>query len=83
MEVERQARAPSGDHLPESDVSAWVGVTGLAALFAWIVLCRNWPAVADFFHFPGPRERLAGPYAALCSMLFVGAAMAAQADVTR
>jgi protein-S-isoprenylcysteine O-methyltransferase Ste14 len=61
---------------PASDVSSAVGLVGLAALAAWIVLCRNWPAVADAFSLPGPRERLAGPYAALAAMAFAGLTMA-------
>ncbi len=62
---------------PVSDVSSAVGLVGLAGLTAWIVLCRNWPAVADFLSFPGPRERLSGPYAALLAMAFAGSLMAA------
>jgi protein-S-isoprenylcysteine O-methyltransferase Ste14 len=55
---------------PPSDVSARVGVAGLAGLLAWFLICRHWPAVADAFGIPGPRERLAGPYAALAAMLW-------------
>lgn len=62
---------------PRSDVSPWVGLVGLAGLFAWIVVCRNWPLVADTLHLPGPREPLSGPYAALASMLLIGVLMAA------
>jgi len=62
---------------PASDVSSWVGLVGLAGLFAWIAVCRNWPAIADAFGLPGPRERLAGPYSALASMVLIGLAMAA------
>ena len=60
---------------PASDVSAAVGLVGLAGLAAWILLCRNWPVVADAFALPGPRERLAGPYAALAAMAFTGLVM--------
>jgi protein-S-isoprenylcysteine O-methyltransferase Ste14 len=62
---------------PASDVSPIVGLVGLAALGAWIVLCRNWPQVAGALNLPGPRERLAGPYAALLAMVFAGSLMAA------
>lgn len=63
--------------LPASDVSPAVGLVGLAALLAWLLLCCSWPAVANAFALPGPRERLAGPYAALVAMVFAGALMAA------
>jgi protein-S-isoprenylcysteine O-methyltransferase Ste14 len=64
--TDRQAAAAP----PPSDVSAWVGLAGLAGLFAWIALCRNWPQVADWLSLPGPRERMGGPYAALMAMVF-------------
>jgi protein-S-isoprenylcysteine O-methyltransferase Ste14 len=63
--------------LPASDVSPAVGLVGLAGLAAWIVLCRNWPAVADALALPGPRARLAGPYSALVAMMVAGTLMAA------
>ncbi|WEK47523.1 MAG: DUF1295 domain-containing protein [Candidatus Andeanibacterium colombiense] len=62
---------------PASDVSPWVGAVGLAGLFCWILVCRNWPAIVDAFGLPGPHERMAGPYAALASMLLIGLLMAA------
>jgi len=77
MDVKRETGPLIGEKPPESDVSAWVGVVGLAGLFAWILFCRNWPAFADQVGIPGPRERLSGPYAALCSMLFIGLLMSA------
>ncbi len=61
--------------LPESDVSAWVGLAGLAGLFAWLLVCRNWATVAEALAIPGPRTPLAGPYAALATMLFTGLPM--------
>lgn len=61
---------------PVSDVSSAVGLVGLAGLAAWIILCRNWPAIADVLALPGPREPLAGPYAALAAMGFAGLLMA-------
>jgi protein-S-isoprenylcysteine O-methyltransferase Ste14 len=63
--------------LPASDVSPAVGLVGLAGLAAWIVLCRNWPAVADALALPGPRARLAGPYSELVAMMVAGTLMAA------
>ena len=62
---------------PVSDVSAGVGLSGLLGLFLWIAICRNWPAMADTFALPGPREPLAGPYAALLTLLFTSLPMAA------
>ncbi len=62
---------------PASDVSPAVGLVGLAGLLAWVLLCRNWPWVADALALPGPRERLAGPYAALLAMILAGSLMAA------
>ncbi|OJW62202.1 MAG: protein-S-isoprenylcysteine methyltransferase [Sphingomonadales bacterium 63-6] len=63
--------------LPQSDVSPWVGLVGVAGLFLWIALCRNWPSIAETLNLPGPRERMSGAYAALASMLFIGVLMAA------
>ena len=61
--------------LPESDVSAKVGLAGLAGLFCWIVICRNWSELSAFFGLPGPHAPLAGPYAALAALLFTGLPM--------
>ncbi|MDE8652960.1 methyltransferase family protein [Novosphingobium album (ex Liu et al. 2023)] len=60
---------------PASDVSPAVGLVGLAGLFVWIVICRNWAGIAEAFAIPGPREPLSGPYAALTTMLFTGVPM--------
>jgi protein-S-isoprenylcysteine O-methyltransferase Ste14 len=60
---------------PPSDVSPWVGLAGLTGLLAWLLICRNWPAVADMFGIPGPRLPLSGPYAALITLLFSGIPM--------
>ena len=60
----------ASDPRPTSDVSAGVGLAGLAGLAAWIVVCRNWAHVADLFAIPGPRAPLSGPYAALAAVLF-------------
>lgn len=60
---------------PQSDVSVWVGLAGLAGLFAWIVICRNWAGVASSLALPGPQAPLSGPYAALAALLFSGIPM--------
>lgn len=62
---------------PASDVSPWVGLAGLAGLFAWVLVCRHWPLVVDALGMPGPRRVLDGPYAALAAMLFSTAPMVA------
>jgi protein-S-isoprenylcysteine O-methyltransferase Ste14 len=69
---ERQQAAASR---PVSDVSAGVGLSGLFGLFLWIAVCRNWPAIADAFALPGPRAPLAGPYAALLTLVFTSTPM--------
>ena len=61
---------PTVSSRPPSDVSAWVGLAGLAGMFAWFLVCRHWPALADAFAAPGPRARLDGPYAAITAMLW-------------
>ncbi len=61
---------PAVSHRPPSDVSAWVGLAGLAGLFAWFLICRHWPEVAASFGVPGPRLRMDGPYAALAAMVW-------------
>ncbi|MEP3050010.1 MAG: DUF1295 domain-containing protein [Erythrobacter sp.] len=62
--------------LPPSDVSSGVGLAGLLGLFAWILFCRTYPLISEFFQFAGPREVLSGPYAALSAMLFTAGPMA-------
>src|SRR5436190_22101054 len=63
--------------LPESDVSAWVGLVGLATLLGWIAFARLWPQLATAFDLPGPRGPLSGPSSALMAMALTGLAMAA------
>ena len=70
------AQPTRAGRLPASDVSSAVGLVGLAGLVAWIALCRAWPAIADALSLPGPRERVAGPFAALAAMAFAGMLMA-------
>jgi protein-S-isoprenylcysteine O-methyltransferase Ste14 len=60
---------------PTSDVSGWVGLSGIAGLFAWVLFCRNWPEIADTFALPGPRVRMDGPYAALLGVVFAALPM--------
>jgi protein-S-isoprenylcysteine O-methyltransferase Ste14 len=62
---------------PVSDVSAGVGLAGLFGLFLWIAICRNWPALADAFALPGPREPMSGAYAALLTLAITGGLMTA------
>ena len=72
------ASAPSDKAIltppPSSDVSAGVGLAGLAGLLAWIAFCRNYPAIADMLGLAGglsaDRGVLSGPYAALAALLF-------------
>ncbi|WP_313434096.1 DUF1295 domain-containing protein [Novosphingobium sp.] len=66
----------SAADLPESDVSAGVGLSGLVALILWLLLCRNWAAIADFLSLPGPHAPMSGPYAAVATLFMTGGAMA-------
>lgn len=61
---------PSPTTPPASDVSPWVGLSGLGGLFAWLLVCRHWPVIAETLAIPGPRARLDGPYAAITAMAF-------------
>jgi protein-S-isoprenylcysteine O-methyltransferase Ste14 len=54
---------------PPSDVSSAVGLMGVAGLFAWVLVCRSWPGIAETYGLPGPRAVLDGPYAALCGVV--------------
>ena len=62
----------ASDPRPPSDVSAGVGLAGLAGLIAWIVICREWASVAELLNIPGPRAPLSGRYAALAAVLASG-----------
>ncbi|MFK4873697.1 methyltransferase family protein [Novosphingobium sp. ZW T3_23] len=66
----------SAAELPESDVSAGVGLSGLVALILWLLLCRNWAAIADVLSLPGPHAPMSGPYAAVATLFMTGGAMA-------
>lgn len=60
---------------PASDVSAGVGLSGLAALFVWVMICRNWASIADTFALPGPHAPMSGPYASVATLLVTGTVM--------
>lgn len=51
-------------------MSAGVGLVGLAGLFFWIAVCRNWAAIGEALNLAGPRAQLDGPYAALTALAF-------------
>lgn len=61
--------------LPQSDVSAGVGLAGLAGLFFWIMVCRSWPQIVDAFGLNAPREVMDGPGAAMMALVFSGTGM--------
>jgi protein-S-isoprenylcysteine O-methyltransferase Ste14 len=71
------APTPVTPRPPASDVSPWVGLVGVAALFGWIAFARLWPEIAAAFDLPGPRSVLSGPHSALVAMIVTGLAMAA------
>lgn len=60
---------------PESDVSVGVGVAGLVALIAWVMVCRHWATIGEALGFPGPHEAMSGPYAAVATLVVTGAVM--------
>ncbi|QVM84250.1 methyltransferase family protein [Novosphingobium decolorationis] len=65
----------TGAQRPASDVSAGVGLVGLAALLCWLLICRNWASLAAMFGIPGPRAPMSGPYASLAALFVTGTAM--------
>lgn len=62
---------------PKSDISAGVGLVGVAGLIVWILICRNWASIAPALAIPGPREPMSGPYAAVLTLLFTSLPMIA------
>ncbi len=64
---------------PPSDVSAGVGLSGLAGLFVWIAVCRSYPDIAAALGLADglspARGVLSGPYAALTAMVFTAVPM--------
>lgn len=67
--------APDRPPRPDSDVSAGVGLAGLVGLIGWLLICRNWGAIADAMALPGPHAPLGGPYAALAALIASGVPM--------
>ena len=67
--------AASSPEIPRSDVSAGVGLVGLAGLIGWIAFCRSFPEISAALDLPGPRGRLDGAYAALSGLFFSGMPM--------
>lgn len=55
--------------LPDSDVSAAVGLWGVAGLLAWILICHFWPELAALFGAAEAQGRLSGPYAGLAGLV--------------
>lgn len=62
---------------PVSDVSAGVGLSGLAGLVVWLLVCRNWGLIGDMLALPGPHAPLSGPNAALVALIASGLPMVA------
>ena len=70
------AQAPPRAARPQSDVSSFVGLVGLAGLFAWVAVSRNFPAIADYFDLPLPRQPMSGPHSALAALVAAAVPMA-------
>lgn len=62
---------------PQSDVSAGVGLAGVAGLALWVLACRFWPAIVTTLGLSAPAEVMDGPSAAMAALLFSGSAMVA------
>jgi protein-S-isoprenylcysteine O-methyltransferase Ste14 len=60
----------SAPRRPESDISAAVGLVGVAGLIVWLTICRNWAFIAEALAIPGPRQPMSGPYASFTTLLF-------------
>ncbi|MBH9537086.1 methyltransferase family protein [Novosphingopyxis sp. YJ-S2-01] len=60
---------------PASAVGIGVGLSGLAGLAIWVMIARNFGALADILGFPGLPERASGPNAALLGIIACGAPM--------
>lgn len=76
MEQSTRTKGRVKPALPKSDVSAGVGLAGLLGLSFWLLFCRTFPVIADFFELSVPHERLSGPHAALLALLFSAVPMA-------
>src|SRR5688572_16444226 len=71
------AQLPAPERRPASDVSAWVGLVGLATLLGWIAFARLWPSLVVAFDIAAPAEPLSGPHSAPLAMALTGFAMTA------
>ena len=60
---------------PASAVGIGVGLSGLTGLAIWVMIARNFGALADILGFPGLPERASGPNAALLGIIACGAPM--------
>ncbi len=76
------AKPPVSDPRPQSAVSSGVGLVGVAGLLLWVLIARNFGAVADGFGIPSGwfgyeawPDRASGPYAAMIGLLFCGTPM--------
>lgn len=63
------AAPPPAPQRPESDVSAAVGLWGVAGLVLWICVCHFWPEITRALGSAEPQGRLSGPYAALSGLV--------------
>lgn len=54
---------------PESDVSAAVGLWGVAGLISWILICHFWPELSLLLGAQVAQPRLSGAYAALTGLV--------------
>lgn len=63
------ASPPEVPEMPKSDVSAAVGLWGVAGLVLWILICHFWPELAAAVGAGEPQGRLSGPYAALAGLI--------------
>ena len=70
-------RPQSAPQPPASDVSSGVGIAGLLGLFAWLFVCRNWPAISPALGLGEGPGRLNGPDAALFSVFVCAVPMVA------
>lgn len=75
---------PLADPRPRSAVSSGVGLAGLAGLFLWLLVARNFGAIAggiglpsSIFGYDSWPERASGPYAALLCVASCGLFMVA------
>jgi protein-S-isoprenylcysteine O-methyltransferase Ste14 len=70
-----RADQPVTDPRPRSAVSHGVGVVGVIGLFAWVLVARNFGAIAETLGFAGMPAQASGPNAALLSLVFCGLPM--------